>query len=143
MTVGRGSVGTNKLRIGELAEKANVTKRTIDYYTRLGLLEAERSSSNYRLYAPSSIERLGQIEQWKESGKSLDEIKRLLLEKNKEDAKGIDVRQLRKKIKGLEQEITEVLVQLDHSEVKGHTSVKKQLSQEGLSLIRTLWQLLH
>ena len=46
-----------------------------------------------------------QIEQWKESGKSLDEIKRLLLEKNKEDAKDMDVRQLRKKIKGLEQEI--------------------------------------
>ncbi len=141
--MGGGSVGTNKLRIGELAEKANVTKRTIDYYTRLGLLEAERSSSNYRLYAPSSIERLGQIEQWKESGKSLDEIKRLLLEKNKEDAKDMDVRQLRKKIKGLEQEITEVLVQLDHSEIQGHTSVKKQLSREGLSLIRTLWQLLH
>jgi len=37
-------------RIGELANIANVSKRTVDYYTSLGLLHAQRTKSNYRIY---------------------------------------------------------------------------------------------
>ena len=66
--VWRDSVGTEKLKIGELSEIANVTKRTIDHYTNLGLLEVERSPSNYRYYDQSSIERLNYIEQCKKDG---------------------------------------------------------------------------
>ncbi|RKJ54475.1 MerR family transcriptional regulator, partial [Butyricicoccus sp. 1XD8-22] len=42
-----------------------ITKRTIDYYTSLGLLEAERSSSNYRYYTSEAINRLHEIEEMK------------------------------------------------------------------------------
>ncbi|WP_400245114.1 MerR family transcriptional regulator [Niallia sp. JL1B1071] len=39
-----------KLRIGDLAKVTGVIKRIIDYYTNLGLLQAERSQINYRYY---------------------------------------------------------------------------------------------
>lgn len=65
----------NLLRIGELAAQAEVTTRTVDHYTRLGLLvPAERSSGNYRLYAPSDVERIGVIRQLEAHGVSLDDI---------------------------------------------------------------------
>ncbi|MGG0177064.1 MerR family transcriptional regulator [Gottfriedia acidiceleris] len=65
-------------RIGELAEIAQVSKRTIDYYTKLGLLEAKRSESNYRYYSTEAIETLRFIEHCKKMRISLEEIKDLL-----------------------------------------------------------------
>lgn len=137
MTVWRDSIGTGKLRIGELAEMANVTKRTIDHYTNLGLLKVERSPSNYRYYDISAIERLHFIEQCKKDGMSLEEIKDRVVEK---DAEEIDVLELRLKIQGLEKEVSEVLAHLDQNDLK---SVKKNVSNESLSLIQTLLLLIN
>lgn len=133
-------VGTEKLKIGELAEMANVTKRTIDHYTNLGLLKVERSISNYRYYDRSSIERLHFIEQCQKDGMSLDEIKKLIIEK---DAEEIDVLELRLKIKGLEKDVSEVLAHLDKNDSKNLEHVKKNISHESLSLIQTLLLLLN
>ena len=58
-------IGIEKLKIGELAEKTGITRRTIDYYTTLGLLQAERSASNYRYYSIETIEKLRLIEEKK------------------------------------------------------------------------------
>jgi MerR family copper efflux transcriptional regulator len=46
-------MGKEKLyKIGELAKLADVSSRTIDYYTKLNLIEPEkRSDTNYRLYS--------------------------------------------------------------------------------------------
>ncbi|WP_081485669.1 MerR family transcriptional regulator [Bacillus methanolicus] len=38
-------------RIGEPAVVANVTKRTIDYYTNSGLIKTECTGSNYCYYS--------------------------------------------------------------------------------------------
>lgn len=66
-------------RIGELAKRANVSPRTIDYYTSLGLIEANRrSDKNYRLYSDETLLRLKRIEQMKRDKFSLEEIKREL-----------------------------------------------------------------
>lgn len=66
-------------RIGELAKKTNISPRTIDYYTSMGLIEAaSRSDKNYRLYNDETIRRLKRIEQMKHDKYSLDEIKRTL-----------------------------------------------------------------
>jgi MerR family transcriptional regulator, copper efflux regulator len=138
--VWRVSIGTEKLKIGELADIANVTKRTIDHYTNLGLLKVERSSSNYRYYDYSAIERLRYIEQCKEDGMSLEEIRRMILEK---DAEEIDVLDLRLKIKGLEEEVTEILAHLDKEDVKNFEYVKKNVSHESLSLIQALLLLIN
>ncbi|MBM7714681.1 DNA-binding transcriptional MerR regulator [Bacillus thermophilus] len=137
--VRRGLVGTEKLRIGELADKTNVTKRTIDYYTNLGLLKAERSASNYRYYDPSSIERIEFIEKRKQDGMSLDDIKKEIIAKYSEE---VDVLELRLKIKGLEKEVSEILAQLEKTDKKKYDDIKKKISHESLSLIQTLLLLL-
>ena len=71
---------------------------------------------------------------------SLDEIKKLIIEK---DAEEIDVLELRLKIKGLEKEVSEVLAHLDKSDSKNLEHVKKNISHESLSLIQTLLLLLN
>jgi MerR family transcriptional regulator, copper efflux regulator len=128
------------LKIGELARISNVTKRTIDHYTNLGLLKMERSTSNYRYYDNSAIQRLNYIEQCKRDGMSLSEIKDLIIDKEAEE---VDVLELRLKIKGLEKEVTEVLAHLDKNDLKNHEHIKKNLSHESLSLIQALLLLLN
>ncbi|MGO4107203.1 MerR family transcriptional regulator [Paenibacillus sp. YAF4_2] len=66
-------------RIGELAKIANVSARTIDYYTSMGLIEpSERSAKNYRLYQDETLVRLKRIEQMKQEKYTLDEIREAL-----------------------------------------------------------------
>lgn len=66
-------------RIGELAAKANVSPRTIDFYTSIGLIRpVKRTAGNYRLYGPETIERLKRIEQLKKEKYTLGEIKEML-----------------------------------------------------------------
>ncbi|MGM0876009.1 MAG: MerR family transcriptional regulator [Bacillota bacterium] len=126
-----------KLKIGQLAEITNVTKRTIDYYTTIGLLKAERSPSNYRYYDHSSIEKLNFIEKCKKENMSLENIKKKLLEK---DAEEINVLELRLKIKGLEKEVSTILAKNDN---ENHEYVKKHVSHDSLSLIQKLLLLLN
>jgi len=59
---------------------AHVTKRTIDHYTNIGLLKAERSASNYRYYTEEALKRIRVIEEYKKKGLSLMDIKLLLQE---------------------------------------------------------------
>jgi len=70
-------MGEAKLyKIGELASLADVSTRTIDYYTKLGLLEPEqRSDTNYRLYSDETLARLKRIESMKKDKYTLEEIK--------------------------------------------------------------------
>ena len=132
-------LGTEKLKIGELAEITGVTKRTIDYYTTLGLLKAERSSSNYRYYDSSAIEQLRFIEECKANGMTLEGIKKKIIA----TAEEIDVLELRLKIKGLEKEVSEVLAQLDKNDLENQDFVKKHISNESLSLIQALLLLIN
>jgi len=71
---------------------------------------------------------------------SLDDIKKRMIDKNAEE---IDVLELRLKIKGLEKDVTEVLSQLENSDLKNHEFIKKNISQESLSLIQSLLLLLN
>lgn len=128
------------MKIGELAEITGVTKRTIDYYTTLGLLKAERSPSNYRYYDHSSIERIAFIEKCKADGHSLDEIKKMVISRFSEE---VDVLELRLRIQGLEQDVTKALEQLKESDPEKYESLKKNISSESLSLIQSLLLLLH
>ncbi|MDQ0493716.1 DNA-binding transcriptional MerR regulator [Paenibacillus brasilensis] len=67
-------------RIGELAKAAGVSERTIDYYTKLGLITPEeRSLKNYRLYNDETLNRLERINQMKQEKYSLEEIKQTLI----------------------------------------------------------------
>ncbi|TLG15751.1 MerR family transcriptional regulator [Nocardia cyriacigeorgica] len=63
------------VRIGELATRAGVSNRTIDYYTGLGLLTpAERTAGGYRLYHPADVDRIHLIQRLEGQGIPLEEI---------------------------------------------------------------------
>jgi len=67
------------MRIGELAERAMVSAKTIRYYESIGLLkEPPRTESGYRDYGASAAERLGFIRQAQATGLSLSEIASVL-----------------------------------------------------------------
>lgn len=53
----------------------NISKRTIDYYTQIGLLNPIRTDSNYRLYGEDSIRILELVEHYKNLNMPLEEIK--------------------------------------------------------------------
>ena len=77
------------LQIGELAQRAGVSHRTIHYYERMGLLRpAEREGAGYRYYDEQAVQRLEKIAALKNLGLSLDEIGQVI-NLYFEDASGI------------------------------------------------------
>ncbi|MBD2103445.1 MerR family transcriptional regulator [Leptolyngbya sp. FACHB-261] len=66
------------MRIGELAEKAGVTPRTIRYYENLGLMGCEREGKGFRYYSAEHLVRLQKIDNLKKLGLSLEEINEVI-----------------------------------------------------------------
>jgi DNA-binding transcriptional MerR regulator len=68
------------LQIGEAAERASLTQRTLRYYEEKGLLSPPtRMDGGFRLYSPEDMERIDRIRQLKELlGFSLAEIKEMM-----------------------------------------------------------------
>ena len=63
------------MRIGELAENADVHPRTVRFYERLGLLrEPARTPSGYRDYDDQAVSRLTFIRNAQAAGLTLNEI---------------------------------------------------------------------
>ncbi len=63
------------MRIGDVAERAGVTPRTIRYYESIGLLPpGEREGTGHHHYTDVTVDRLRKIDQLKKLGLSLDEI---------------------------------------------------------------------
>lgn len=68
------------LQIGEAAERASLTQRTLRYYEEKGLLSPPtRMDGGFRLYSSEDMERIDRVRQLKELlGFSLAEIKHML-----------------------------------------------------------------
>lgn len=67
------------MRIGEIAEEAGVTTKTVRYYEQLGILpEPERTASGYRTYGDDTLERLRFIREAQSTGLNLTEIHSIL-----------------------------------------------------------------
>jgi MerR family transcriptional regulator, copper efflux regulator len=65
----------DRMRIGELTERAEVTPRTVRYYESIGLLPpGEREGHGQHYYTEETLARLRKIDQLKKLGLSLDEI---------------------------------------------------------------------
>jgi DNA-binding transcriptional MerR regulator len=63
------------MRIGEFAQRAGVTPRTVRYYESLGLLgPSQREGSGFRYYTDVELARLQKINSLKDLGLSLEEI---------------------------------------------------------------------
>src|SRR5262245_35763088 len=66
----------DRMRIGELTEQAGVTARTVRYYESIGLIPpGEREGSGQHYYSYQTVIRLQKIDQLKQLGLSLDEIR--------------------------------------------------------------------
>lgn len=65
--------------VGEVAQMAHVTVRTLHHYDEIGLLEpSDRSDGGYRLYSRGDLERLQQVLVYRELDFALDAIGNLL-----------------------------------------------------------------
>lgn len=63
------------MRIGELAERAGTTTRTLRYYEARGLLPARRSGNGYRTYDEDDVRLLEQIRTLQDFGFDLEETR--------------------------------------------------------------------
>ncbi|MFF8277484.1 MerR family transcriptional regulator [Streptomyces lateritius] len=63
------------MRIGELAELAGTTTRTLRYYESRGLLAARRDENGYRTYDEQDLRLLRQIRTLQDSGFELEETR--------------------------------------------------------------------
>lgn len=67
------------LTIGQLAKKYSLSRSTLIYYDKLGVLSPSgRSYSNYRLYSDADREKLDRIMLFRSAGLSLETISQLL-----------------------------------------------------------------
>lgn len=67
------------MRIGELADRAGVTVKTIRYYEDIGVLAApERTASGYRDYHTAALDRLAFVRAAQSVGLTLGEIREIV-----------------------------------------------------------------
>lgn len=67
------------MRIGELAERAGTTTKTLRFYEQAGLLpEPDRTPSGYRDYHPRVLDRLAFVKAAQAAGLSLAEIREIV-----------------------------------------------------------------
>lgn len=113
-----------------------MSKRTIDYYTSIGLLSAERSKSNYRIYSDESLNDLQFIEECKSLHFPLDEIRRKL---EMRKAKNIRESEVEKHVSAVTQQMKQL-----HSDLFDLIPILERLDDQqkevftrNLSLLRT------
>ncbi len=67
------------LQIGEVADRAGLSLRTVRYYEETGLLEpAKRTDGGFRLYTDEHVERLALIRRMKPLGFTVQQMRELL-----------------------------------------------------------------
>ncbi|QVY63684.1 MerR family transcriptional regulator [Cytobacillus gottheilii] len=128
--------------MGELAEIANVSKRTIDYYTSIGLIQATRSKSNYRFYSEEVLVDLRFIEECKKMHIPLEEIKRKLEMRTNREIRTVEVEMqidaVTLQMKQLQNEISVLMPLIKNLDEKNKNGFSKKLSLEGSALLQSL-----
>ncbi|MGG5253386.1 MerR family transcriptional regulator [Neobacillus sp. SM06] len=131
--------------MGELAEKAMVSKRTIDYYTSIGLLQADRSSSNYRIYSDDALNDLKYIEECKRLHYPLDEIKRKLEMKKAKKMRDSEVEEqiqtVAQQMKQLSSELSILMPLMETLTAQQKEKLAAKLSLQGAALMESLLNL--
>lgn len=96
------------LTIGELAAQTNISKVTIRYYERRGLLpKAKRRTTGYRLYPETMIGRIRFIKNAKSVGFTLEEVSELFILQENPNVLGQEVKSLTlNKLKLVHEKIT-------------------------------------
>jgi len=79
--------------IGQLSKRFELSRSTILYYDKIGLLTPSgRSEANYRLYTQKDFNRMSQILIYRKAGLTLDSIKNLLSAPDSQSAKILEQR---------------------------------------------------
>jgi MerR family transcriptional regulator, copper efflux regulator len=130
-------------RIGEIAKLKNISKRTIDYYTQIGLLNPIRTDSNYRLYGEECLQILNMVEHYKNLNMPLEEIKssiELIKSDNTIDKQKVEkhVEQIASIMQHLKEEINVMEPILQKLNNQQKESLVNKLSSEGVTLAQTL-----
>jgi MerR family transcriptional regulator, copper efflux regulator len=130
-------------RIGEIAKLKNISKRTIDYYTQIGLLNPIRTDSNYRLYNEECLQILTMVEHYKNLNMPLEEIKssiELIKSDNTIDKQKVEkhVEQIASIMQHLKEEINVMEPILQKLNNQQKESLVNKLSSEGVTLAQTL-----
>jgi len=101
------------ITIGELAEKAGVSVRTLQYYDRIGLLRSTLSESGRRRYTMEDILTLQQIVFLKSFGFSLEEIKGKILKYESASDLGAVFAEQREALIGQAENLKNIIKMLD------------------------------
>lgn len=119
-----------------------VSKRTIDYYTSIGLLQAERSQANYRIYCDESLTDLKFIEECKRLHYPLDEIKRKLELKKAKKMRDSEVEEqigaVAQQMKQLSSDLTVLLPLMKTLNAQQKEKLAANLTLQGTSLLESL-----
>ena len=98
------------MQIGDLARRGGVSIQTVRYYERCGLLpKPERKPSRYRIYGENDVYRLQFIRHAKTLGFTLDEIKHILVLREKQVCPCGEVRRIgEERLTQIEDQIAEL-----------------------------------
>lgn len=98
------------LKAGELARRVGVSKDTLRFYERKGLLPRPvRLANNYRVYPPEAVGRVLWIRKILSAGFTVDELARILAERERGGVPCRSVRDLgAEKLAALEEQIREL-----------------------------------
>lgn len=122
-----------------------VSKRTIDYYTSIGLLKAERSKANYRIYSDESLTDLKFIEDCKGLHYPLDEIKRKLDMKKAKNIRDSEVDHhisaVTQQIKQLDTDLSVLISLIETLDVQQKEKFTSKLALIGTGLMKSLLNL--
>ncbi|OWA33581.1 transcriptional regulator [Saccharibacillus sp. O16] len=133
-------------RIGELARAAGTSERTIDYYTKLGLIQPQdRSMTNYRLYGPETLLRLQRIHELKEEKFTLEEIRERLdrwSEASGDDRVSEKLTLLESHLAQIEKELKELQPMLQDLDPAQARKTFSQLVPQGIACIEAIKLLL-
>lgn len=124
---------------GELAKAAEVSVRTVQYYDQRGILTpSEVTEGGRRIYYESDLERLQVICFLRDLDFSINQIKKLLQEENREQVLEL---LLTDQIESLEKSSKEIEVKLKRARhLQKETAKRHQLSLEDLSDISRLME---
>jgi DNA-binding transcriptional MerR regulator len=134
------------MTVGELGQRAGLSRSALLYYDRLGLLKASgRSGSNYRLYTPADLERLEKICFYRKMGIPLEEVGRLVHGSQDEPTEAI----LRRRLRVLEGQIDDLqrqqhgivrlLEQLITPRHRGRAAAKTSTHKETTAMKKERW----
>lgn len=133
-------------KIGQLSRLSKVSPRTIDYYTKLGLIQPEkRSDANYRYYSDETLHRLKRIEMMKREKYTLEEIKERLdqwekVSPNEQVADKLTALQLH--LQQLEKEVKEISPMIEKLKPAQAKNLYKMITPSSAALIEALLILL-